>query len=89
MTTVAGATYTATAWVRAPAGRSARLRVRELNGGSVVRSATATVTGNGDWRKLTVTTAAAAAGTSLSVEILVSLTTSRRARADDISLRRN
>jgi hypothetical protein len=88
-TTVASATYTATAWVRAPAGRSIRLRVRELSGGSVVRSAIATVTGNGDWRKLTVITAGAAGGTSLSVEILVSLTTGLRARADDVSLRRN
>ena len=40
--TVAGARYLASAWVRAPAGRTVRLRVRELSGSSVVRATVAT-----------------------------------------------
>ena len=87
--TVAGATYTASAWVRAPAGRSVKLRLRELNAGSVVRSRVVTVTGDGGWRQLVVTSATTAGGTSLSVEILASLTTSSKAQVDDVSLKRN
>ena len=87
--TTAGRTYTASAWVRAPAGRAIRLRVRELSGGSVVRSASATATGDGGWRQLVVTTAGASGGTALSVELVVSLSTTAKAQVDDLSLRRN
>ncbi len=87
--TISGATYTASVWVRAPAGRTVRLRVRELNGGFVVRTRTATVTGNGGWRQLVVTSAATGAGRTLGVEVVVSLTTSAKAYVDDVSLRRN
>jgi hypothetical protein len=87
--TIAGATYTASVWVRAPGGRTVTLRLRELSGGSVVRSRVATVTGNGGWRQLVVTSATANGGTSISLEILVSLTTSGKAYADDVSLKRN
>jgi hypothetical protein len=87
--TIAGATYTASVWVRAPAGRSVRLRLRELSGGSVVNSWTAAVTGDGGWRQLVVTGAAAAGGTSLSVEVLASLTTKSKAHVDDVSLMRS
>ena len=65
------------------------LRVRELNGGSVVRTTVATVTGNGAWQQLVVTCPATAGGTSLSVEVVASLTTSSKAYVDDVSLRRN
>jgi hypothetical protein len=82
--TSAGATYTASAWVHAPAGRTVRLRLRELSGGSVVRSRSVTTTGDDAWRLLVVTSAAASGGTSLSVEILASLTTSSKARVDDV-----
>jgi hypothetical protein len=85
--TVAGATYTASAWVRAPSGRTVKLRLRELRGGSVVRTRTATLTGNGGWRQLVVTIAPAG-GSSLSLEVLASLSTRGRARVDDVSLRR-
>jgi hypothetical protein len=87
--TAAGATYTGSAWVRAPAGRAVTLRVRELSGSSLVRSALITTTGDGGWHQLVVATAAAAGGTSLSVEIVASLTTSGKAQVDDVSLHRN
>ena len=40
------------------------------------------------WQPLTVTSAAVAGGSSISVDVLASLTTSLRARVDDVSLRR-
>jgi hypothetical protein len=87
--TVAGTTYTASAWVRAPAGRAVRLRIRELRGGSLVRTSTVTLTGDGTWRQLTVKSAATAGGTSLSVEVLVSLVRGASAYVDDVSLGKN
>jgi hypothetical protein len=66
-----------------------RLRLRELSGSSVLRSRTATVTGNGAWQRLAVTSAATSGGTSLSVEVLVSLTTALRADVDDVTLTRS
>jgi hypothetical protein len=75
--------------VRAPAGRSVRLRLREYSGGHVLRYNMVTLTGNGSWRQLVVTSLATAGGTSLSVDVLVSLTTSGRANVDDVSLKRN
>ena len=87
--TSAGATYTASAWVRAPVGRTVKLRLRELRGGAVVRSRVATVAGNGGWLRLVVTSAATAGGTSLSFEVLASLSGTSKARVDDVSLRRN
>ena len=57
--TVTGATYAGSAWVLAPAGRTVSLRVRELNGSSVVRSTVTTGTGDGGWHQLVVSTAAA------------------------------
>jgi hypothetical protein len=87
--TAAGATYTSSTWMRAPAGRSVRLRLRELRRGSVVRSSVITATGSGSWQQLVLTSAATAGGTSLSVEILASLATGSKAQVDDVSLRRN
>jgi hypothetical protein len=87
--TAAGATYTASAWVRAPAGRTVTLRVRERSGGSAVASRFATVTGDGTWRQLVVISAATVGGTSLSVEIVVPLTSTAKAQVDDVSLQRN
>jgi hypothetical protein len=87
--TISGATYSGSAWVRAPAGRLVTLRLRERNGASVVRSTVATATGDGSWRQLTVKSAATTGGTSLSVEIVASLTTKLKARVDDVSLKRN
>jgi hypothetical protein len=84
-----GAPYTASVWVRAPAGRTVKLRLRELRGGSVVRSRVVTVAGTGGWRQLVVTSASTAGGTSLSVEVVASLAGTSRARVDDVSLRRN
>jgi hypothetical protein len=89
VSTVAGATYTASAWVHAPAGRTVKLRVRELRSGSLVRSRVVTMTGSGAWRQLLVTSGATAGDTSLSVQVLASLTTSSKARVDDVSLKRN
>ncbi len=85
--TGAGAKYVASAWVRAPAGRTVTLRIRELSGASVVRSVVTTVTGSGGWRQLGVTSAAASGGTTLSVEVVVSLTRGSKAQVDDLSLR--
>jgi hypothetical protein len=84
--TIAGAVYIASAWVRAPSGRKMKLRLREFNGASVIRSRTATMIGNGGWRQLVVTSAATSGGTSLSVEILVSLATTSKADVDDVTL---
>jgi hypothetical protein len=87
--TAAGATYTASAWLRAPAGATLRLRVRELHGGSVVRSSVATVTGDGTWRQLVVTSAPTLAGNSLGLEAVASLGAGSKAHVDDVSLKRN
>lgn len=86
--TAAGATYAASAWVRAPAGRSVTLRLRELSGGSLVRSSVVTVTGDGGWHQLTVTSAATSGGTSLSLELVVSLAAGTNGYVDDVSLRK-
>ena len=88
-TTSAGATYAASAWVRAPAGRSVTLRLRELSGGSLVRSNVVSLTAGGTWQQLALTSAPAAGGTSLSVEVVVSLAASSNAYVDDVSLKRN
>ena len=87
--TTAGATYSASAWVRAPVGRAVRLRLRELEGTSVVRTSTATVTANGAWQQVAVASAATAGGNSLSVEVLASLAKGSKAQVDDVSLKRN
>ena len=86
--TVKGAPYSASAWVRAPAGSSVRLRLREYYGSTLIRSWMVTVSGNGAWRQLSLKTAAAYGGTSLGIEILASLTTSQKAQVDDLSLKR-
>lgn len=83
----AGAVYAASAWVDAPAGRSVTLRIREYRGSKVVRSQTSVVTGTGTWQQVSVQGAPAAGGTSISVDVLVSLTSTMRARIDDVSLR--
>jgi hypothetical protein len=81
--TTAGAKYTASTWVRAPAGRSVRLRLRELRGGSIVRASVVTLIGNGSWQRLTVMSAVTSGGTSLNVEIFASLTPGWKAQVDD------
>ncbi len=85
--TAAGATYAESAWVRAPAGRTVTMRVRELRGTTVVRTSAVTAAGTGGWQQLTLTTAPASGGSSLSVEIVVSLTATTVADVDDVSLR--
>jgi Carbohydrate binding domain len=87
--TAGGATYSASAWVRAPAGRTVTLRLRELSGGSLVRSSVVTATGDGTWRQLALTSAATSAGTSLSLEVVVSLASGSTANVDDVSLKKN
>jgi hypothetical protein len=84
----AGAVYAGSAWVHAPAGRSVTLRIREYRGSKVVRSQTSVVTGTGAWQQVSVQGAPAAGGTSISLDVLVSLTSTMRARIDDVSLRR-
>ena len=86
--TPAGAVYTGSAWVKAPAGRSVTVRLREYRSSKVVRVRTTTVTATGSWQQVSVTSAAADAGSSISVDILVSLSTTQRANVDDVSLRR-
>ncbi len=85
--TTTGAIYTASAWVRAPAGRTVTLRLRELSGATVIRSSVVTLTGDGTWRQLTVPSGAASGGTSLSVEIVASLVAGTKAQVDDVSLK--
>jgi hypothetical protein len=86
--TPAGVTYAASAWVRAPAGRSVTVRLRELRSGALVRSTVATLTADGGWKQLSVTSRATAGGTSLSLEVVVSLARGTHAQVDDVSLKR-
>jgi hypothetical protein len=86
---VAGVSYVASAWVRAPAGRTVRLRLRELSGATIVRTTVTTATGDGSWRRLVVTSAPTSSGSRLSVELLVSLTKGSKAHVDDVSLQRS
>jgi hypothetical protein len=85
----AGATYTASAWVKVPAGRPVTLRLREYRGSTVIQVRTVVATGTGVWQQLTVAGPPAAGGTSISVDVLVSLTTTLRANVDDVTLRRS
>jgi PKD repeat protein len=75
--TVAGRTYTATAWARAGSagsvGKTAQLKLRErTSGGTVVADAgSPQITLTTSWQKLTVTRTAAAAGNTLGVRVSV------------------
>jgi hypothetical protein len=86
--TSAGATYQGSAWVKARAGRTVTLRLREYEDSTVVRYATTVTRATGSWQQVSVTGVAANGGTSISIDVLVSLTTNLRAHVDDISLRR-
>jgi hypothetical protein len=86
--TPAGATYAASVWVRAPAGRSITVRLRELRNGTLVRSTVATLTADGGWKRLSATSAATAGGTSLSLEVVVLLARGTKTQVDDVSLKR-
>jgi hypothetical protein len=87
--TVAAATYRASAWVLAPAGRLVTLRVRERNGsGAIVRSTVASATASGGWQQLALTATAKASGSTLGVEVLASLARGSKAQVDDLSLQR-
>ena len=88
-TTSAGATHTAVVWVRAPAGRSVTLRLRERRNSTTVRTSQVTATGTGAWQQLTLASAAASGGTSLSLEVVVSLVAGTTAQVDDVSLQRS
>jgi hypothetical protein len=88
-TTSAGATHTAVVWVRAPAGRSVTLRLRERRNSTTVRTSQLTATGTGARQQLTLVSAAASGGTSLSLELVVSLAAGTSAQVDDVSLRRS
>ncbi|MGH9225459.1 MAG: carbohydrate binding domain-containing protein [Acidimicrobiales bacterium] len=86
--TVGGTTYTASAWVNVPVGRSVTVRLREYRVSAIVRYRTVVSTGTGTWQQLSVTSAPTDAGGSLSLDVIVSLTTSQKAYVDDLSLRR-
>jgi hypothetical protein len=86
--TAAGATYAASMWVKAPAGRAVTLRLRELTGATVVRTSSATLAATGSWQQLSKTSTAATGGTSLSIEVVVSLAGGTKANIDDVSLTR-
>ena len=88
-TTSAGATHTAVVWVRAPAGRSVTLRLRERRNSTTVRTSQVTATGTGAWQQLTLASAASSGGTSLSLELVVSLVAGTTAQVDDVSLQRS
>jgi hypothetical protein len=85
--TAAGAVSAASAWVEAPAGRSVTLRLREYRGSKVIAVRTTVVAGTGAWQQVSVQSPPASGGTSMSVDVLVSLTTSQRARVDDVCLK--
>jgi hypothetical protein len=86
--TAAGATYVASAWVRAPSGRTVRLRLRESGTGGTVRTKTASSPGTGGWLRLTVRSDATRGGTSLGLEVVAVLATGLKAQVDDLSLSR-
>lgn len=88
VSTVSGSVYVAAVWVRAPAGRSVTLRLRERNGSTTVRSATRVASGTGAWQRLEITGFRAAGGTRVGVEVVVSLARGTRAQIDDVSLQR-
>jgi hypothetical protein len=75
-------------WVRAPAGRTVTLRLRERRGASTVRTTVVSATGTGVWQQLTLSSPGAAGATSLSVEVVVSLVGGATAQVDDVSLKR-
>ncbi len=85
---VAGATYVASAWVRVPTGGTITLRVREFRGPTVVQVRRTSTTGTAGWQQLTTTAAPASGGTSVSVDVFVSLAVGVRAQVDDVSLKR-
>ena len=74
--------------MKAPAGRSVTLRVREYKGSKVARVKTASVTGTGTWQQVSVWSAPTDGGSSISLDVLVSLASNHRAQVDDVSLRR-
>jgi hypothetical protein len=86
--TTTGATYAASAWVRAPSGRALTLRLVERSGAAVVRTKVATATATGSWQRLAVTSDAASGGTSLGVEIVVTFSGRWKSYVDDVSLTR-
>lgn len=86
--TTAGATYAASAWVRAIAGRTLTLRLVERNGNAVVRTKAVTATSTGNWQQLAVTTDPASGGTSLGIEIVVTFSGRWSSHVDDVSLTR-
>jgi hypothetical protein len=86
--TASGVAYRLSAWVKAPAGRSVRLRLRELSAGAVVRTSSASATADGTWRQLVVTGAPTSGGSALSIDVLVSLVRGTTAQVDDVSLTR-
>jgi len=83
-----GVSYRASAWVLAPAGQSITLRTREYAGSKLVRSSTATATGNGAWQQVGLTSAPAGGGHSVGIEVSVSLQPGAQAEVDDVSLTR-
>jgi hypothetical protein len=85
---VRGAAYLGSAWVRVPAGRSVTVRLREYRGPTLVRYKTAAATGTGSWQQVSVTSAAADGSTSISIDVIVSLTSAQKAQVDDVVLRR-
>jgi len=85
---MAGATYSTSAWIKAPVGRQVTLRIREFRGSALVQFKTVVATGAGGWQQLTVASAPTAGGTSVSVDVLVSLATSTKAQVDDVTLKR-
>jgi hypothetical protein len=75
-------------WVRAPAGRTVTLRLRERRGSTIVRTTVVSATGTGVWQELGLSSPGAAEATSLSVEVLASLVGGTTAQVDDVSLKR-
>jgi hypothetical protein len=76
-------------WVRAPAGRTVTLRLRERRGSSTVRATAVNATATGVWQQLTSSSPGAAGATSLSVEVVVSLVGGTTAQVDDVALKRS
>ncbi len=85
---VAGAAYAGSAWVRVPSGRLVTVRLREYRSSTLVRYKTKVATGTGAWQQLSVTSAPADGSTAISIDVIVSLTTSLKAQVDDVALRR-
>ena len=84
--TTAGATCTATAWVKGPAGTKVNIRFREYQGSTLVGYQSAPyVLGDGDWRQISISAPVKAGGNHVDLNVYAQgLVTGQELLVDDI-----